>query len=344
MDELAAIRMFVRVVEGGSFAAAARRLGVSKSVITKRVKELEGKLEAQLLVRSTRRLTPTDAGASYFERCKHIVAELEEAQTAVRSLTVGLSGTLRVSCIASFLAHQLARDVCAFQRQHPELVVELHHNDRIYDPIQEGYDICIQPSDVGGGDIIRQPIVPLRRLLVAAPDYFERHGRPRHPDELTHHRCAHNNYILPIADITFMGPQGPVRIPPLRPVVLSNSIWMIREAALTGDCVAILPLYAIVEELRSGALVPVFDDFRVEAAMLNAFYRRSPQVPAKVRTLLKYLSDHYGGEPPWERQLFRERPELRRIVHGAPCVKQVGTKQLDTKETRSKTATRENRQ
>ena len=136
MDELAGIRMFVRVVEGGSFVAAARGLGLSKSVIAKRVKELEDRLKAQLLVRSTRRLTLTDAGASYFERCVRIVAELEEAQSAVRSLTVGLTGTLRISCIASFLAHQLARDVCRFQQQHPDLLIELHHNDRVYDPIQ----------------------------------------------------------------------------------------------------------------------------------------------------------------------------------------------------------------
>jgi len=129
MDELAGIRMFVRVVEGGSFVAAARGLGLSKSVITKRVKELEERLKAQLLVRSTRRLTLTDAGASYFERCVRIVAELEEAQSAVRSLTVGLTGTLRISCIASFLAHQLARDVCRFQQRHPDLLVELHHKD-----------------------------------------------------------------------------------------------------------------------------------------------------------------------------------------------------------------------
>lgn len=319
MDELAGIRMFVRVVEGGSFVAAARRLGVSKSVITKRVRELEERLKAQLLVRSTRRMTLTDAGASYFERCVRIVAELDEAQSAVRSLTVGLTGTLRVSCIASFLAHQLSRDMCRFQQQHPELIVELHHNDRIYDPIQEGYDVCIQPSDIGGEDIIRQPIVPLRRLLVAAPDYFERHGRPKHPDQLISHRCAHNTYILPIADLVFNGPRGAVRIPPIRPIVLSNSIWMLREAALSGDCVAILPVYSIVDELRSGALLPVFEDFSVDAAVLNAFYRRSPPVPAKVRMLLKYLKDQYDDEPPWERRLFRGRAHLRRIVYGPEC-------------------------
>jgi DNA-binding transcriptional LysR family regulator len=318
MDELAGIRMFVRVVEGGSFVAAARRLGVSKSVITKRVKELEDRLKAQLLVRSTRRLTLTDAGASYFERCVRIVAELDEAQSAVRSMTVGLTGTLRLSCIASFLAHQLSRDVCQFQRQHPELIVELHHNDRIYDPIQEGYDVCIQPSDVGGENIIRQSIVPLRRVLVASPSYFEQHGRPTHPDELKFHRFAHNDYILPLGGVTFTGACGSVPMPPIRPVVLSNSVWVNHEAALRGDCLAILPIFAIVDELRDGSLVPVFDDFQAQTAMLNAFYRRSPQVPAKVRLLLKYLAEQYSGEAPWEERLFRGRPDLRRIICGSP--------------------------
>src|SRR5271163_2446044 len=95
--------------------------------------------------------------------------------------------------------------------------------------------------------------------------WLQRHGRPNHPDELASHRFAHNNYILPIGDITFTGPSGMVGTPPIRPVVLSNSIWMIREAALSGDCLAILPIYSIVEELRSGALSPVFEEFRVEA-------------------------------------------------------------------------------
>jgi DNA-binding transcriptional LysR family regulator len=130
------------------------------------------------------------------------------------------------------------------------------------------------------------------------------------------HRCAHNNYILPLSDITFTGPNGIVQIPPIRPIVLSNSIWMIREAALSGDCVAILPIYAIVDELRNGALLPVFEDFRVSAAMLNAFYRRSPRLPAKVRMLLRFLAEQYEGEPPWEQRLFGDRPQLRRVVYG----------------------------
>ena len=131
-----------------------------------------------------------------------------------------------------------------------------------------------------------------------------------------------------IVDISFNGPRGVVRIPPIRPIVLSNSIWMIREAALSGDCVAILPLYSIVDELRNGALVPVFEDFRVEAAMLNAFYRRSPQVPAKVRMLLKYLAAQYDGEPPWERRLFRNRDHLRRVVYGPECASSGGKGRL----------------
>lgn len=317
MDELAGIRMFVRVVEAGSFAAAARLLGVSKSVITKRVNELEHRLKARLLERSTRRLTLTDAGVGYFERCTRIVAELEEAEAAVRSLTVGLTGTLRLSCIASFLAKQLCRDICRFQQQHPELTIEVHQNDRLYDPIQEGYDLCIQPSDIGGKNVVKRPIVTLRRLLVASPEYFQRHGRPAQLEDLREHRIAHNNFILPTSAIAFKSDYGMQHTPAIQPVVLSNSIWMIHEAALHGDCMAILPLYFAADDLREGALVPVFENLPVESAVLSAFYRRSPQVPAKVRMFLNYLEEQYNGVPPWEQRLIRDRESIRPSICGS---------------------------
>ena len=241
--------MFVRVVEGGSFVSAARRLGVSKSVITKRVKELEDRLKAQLLVRSTRRLTLTDAGASYFERCARVVAELDEAQSAVRSMTVGLSGTLRLSCIASFLAHQLSRDVCRFQQQHPELLIELITT--IASTIRSRKATTSASSRARSADRTSSVSRSSNCGGCSCGAGLFRAPRPAgHPGELASHRFAHNNYILPIGDITFTGPTGTVRTPPIRPVVLSNSIWMIREAALSGDYVSILPIYSIVDELK----------------------------------------------------------------------------------------------
>ncbi len=318
MDELASIRAFVRVVETGSFAAAGRLLAVSKSVITKRINELESRLKAQLLVRSTRRLTLTDAGATYFETCTRIIDEVEAAQAAVRSRSVGLAGVLRVSCIASFTARQLSADLCKFQRDHPGLTLELHHNDRVYDPIKEGYDLCIQTSDVAGSCTVKCPITVLRRLFVATPAYLEKYGSLKHPKELIQHRVAHNNFIQPSMNISFLSDAGNVTAA-IKPVVFSNSIWMIHEAVLHGDCIGILPVFFVVDELCDGRLVPVFETFRIQSAPLSGYYRQSAYLPMKVRMLLDYLVVTYKERPPWERALLSKRPDLERAVFGAAC-------------------------
>jgi DNA-binding transcriptional LysR family regulator len=313
MDELASIRAFVRVVESGSFAAAGRLLGVSKSVITKRISQLEAQVASQLLVRSTRRLTLTDAGTVYYERCARIVADLDDARDAVSSRSLGLVGSLRISCIASFTARQLSADLSRFQLAHPQLTLEVHHNDRVYDPIQEGYDVCIQTSDISGIAVVRRPIATLRRVLVATPAYLGKGGPLSDPAALLGRRVAHNNFISPGGDIRLIGPDGPVDAP-IRPVVLSNSIWMIRDAVLHADCIGILPIYFILDELCSGALVPVFPDYRVQPVVLSAYYRRSAHVPTKLRSLLDFLIQRYRDDPPWEQALRAARPELATLL------------------------------
>ncbi|MGB5246201.1 MAG: LysR family transcriptional regulator, partial [Woeseia sp.] len=131
MNELQCIRAFTRVVEAGSFAEAARQLGTAKSVITKRVNQLEEHMQLELLHRSTRKLNLTDTGADFYQRCVRIIAELDEAKSAVKSIEWALSGQLRVSCISSFTASYLADDLCVFQREHPELQIELQQHDRV---------------------------------------------------------------------------------------------------------------------------------------------------------------------------------------------------------------------
>ncbi len=129
MNELQCIRAFIRVVEVGSFVGAARQIGTAKSVITKRVNQLEEHLQLELLHRSTRKLTLTDTGANFYQRCSRIVSELDDAKSATKSIEWALSGVLRVSCISSFTASYLARDLCLFQQEHPELQIELQQHD-----------------------------------------------------------------------------------------------------------------------------------------------------------------------------------------------------------------------
>lgn len=313
MNELQCIRTFIRVVEAGSFAEAARQIGTAKSVVTKRVNQLEEEMQLELLQRSTRKLTLTDTGADFYQRCSSIVAELDEAKSAVRSIEWALSGVLRVSCVSSFTAAYLAHDLCQFQHQHPELQIELQQHDRICDPVQEGYDVSIQPGNTHSETIESTQILRLRRLLVATPDYLARYGVPECREDVTRHRFAHNNHVTPASEIPFVDSQG-IRPVPFEPVVLTNTIWMLQSAILNGDCMALMPAFFVEKQLLTGELVPVLPQDRIKSISLDAWYRRTPYTPMKIRILLNFLKQRYGDFPPWEKRLIGAMPELSGLL------------------------------
>ena len=306
MNELQCIRAFIRVVEVGSFAEAARQIGTVKSVITKRVNQLEDHLQLELLHRSTRKLTLTDTGADFYQRSARIVSELDEAKSAVRSIEWALSGVLRTSCISSFTATYLARDLCRFQQEHPELQIELQQHDRICDPVQEGYDLSIQPGLLETGIIESVEILPIRRLVVATQEYLDKYGTPEKIEDLSHHRFAHNNHVQPKSSIPFE--DGSVRF---EPSVLTNTIWMLEAAVLNGECMALMPIFFIEDKLMSGEVVAVLPQHRIQSIPLAAHYRRTPFTPMKIRILLNFLKTRYGDFPPWERRLAKAMPALK---------------------------------
>ncbi len=313
MNELNSFRAFVKVVEVGSFAEAARQMGISKSVVTKRVNQLEEHLQLELLQRSTRRLSITDTGSALYERCVRILEELDEAKLEVSSLEWGLSGTFRVSCISSFTAAYLARDLCEFQVEHPNLRIELQQHDRICDPVREGFDVCLQPTAPPSGIIEEIDLLPLRRMVVATPSYILRHGEPRIPEDLAEHRFAHNSHVQPIYAVEFHDRQNTIRAP-FKPVMLTNTVWQLRAAVLWGDCMAMMPVFFIEKELAAGELVPVLPRLRIKSAMLSAHFRKSPFVPMKIRIFLNFLRKRYGDFPPWERRLIEGKPELSDLL------------------------------
>ena len=313
MNELNSLRAFVKVVEVGSFAEAARQMGTVKSVVTKRVNQLEEHLQLELLQRSTRRLSITDTGTALYERCARILAELDEAKSEVSSIEWGLSGTFRVSCISSFTAAYLARDLCEFQVEHPNLQVELQQHDRICDPVQEGFDVCLQPTAPASEIVEAVDLLPLRRMVVATPSYISRHGKPARPADLADHRFAHNSHVQPTYAIDFIDGRNTVRAP-FTPVMLTNTVWQLRAAVLWGDCVAMMPAFFIEKELAAGELVPILPNLRIQSATLSAYFRKTPFVPMKIRIFMNFLCRRYGDFPPWERRLLEAKPELRDLL------------------------------
>jgi len=309
MNEFECIRAFVKVVEVGSFAEAARQTGTVKSAITKRVNQLEEHLELQLLQRSTRKLTLTDGGADFYTRSIEVLAQLDQAKAAVSSVEWGLTGTLKVSCIASFAARYLAYDLLDFQEEHPDLCIELQQHDRFCDPVQEGFDVCLQVGKDVNQALEMVHLFPVRRLVVATPAYLEKFGTPSTPEELSDHRCAHNNYINSECSIKFSYPEG-VKTVKIKPQVVTNTIWMIRAAVMSDRYIGLMPAFFIEDELMSGQLVPVLTDTQVESPTLCAYHHRSSYVPMKVRILINFLRMRYNERPPWEQRLLKKCPEL----------------------------------
>ena len=310
MNELQCIRAFIRVVDVGSFAEAARQMATAKSVISKRVSQLEDHLQLELLHRSTRKLSLTDTGADYYQRCSRIISELDDAKSAVKSIEWALSGVLRVSCISSFTASYLAQDLCLFQQEHPELQIELQQHDRICDPVQEGYDLSIQPGTLQSGIVESVTILPIRRFVVATQEYLDKHGHPAEPQDLSTHKFAHNNHVQPNSVIPFDEDYG-VQPVSFVPAVLTNTIWMLEAAVLSGECMALMPAFFVEKRLLNGELIPVMPQHRIQSISLDARYRRTPFIPMKIRILLNFLKQRYGDFPPWERRLLKAMPELQ---------------------------------
>ena len=313
MNELKSLRAFIKVVEVGSFAEASRQMGTSKSVITKRVNQLEEHLQLELLQRSTRRLSITDTGSALYERCVRVLADLDEAKAEVSSVEWGLSGTFRVSCISSFTAQRLARDLCEFQLEHPSLQIDMQQHDRICDPVQEGFDVCLQPNAPQRDIIEAKEILPIRRMVVATPEYLARHGEPTSHEQLIDHRFAHNSHVQPDYSIHFHDGKRKIQAP-FKPVMLGNTVWQLRAAVLWGDCIAMMPTFFIEKELAAGELVPVLPHLRIENLILSAHFRKTPFVPMKIRIFLNFLKRRYGDFPPWEQRLLKAKPELATLL------------------------------
>jgi len=313
MNELKCIRAFVKVVEVGSFAEAARQTGTAKSVIATRINQLEEHLELQLLQRSTRRLNVTDAGTEFYERSVHLLAELEQAKAAVHSTEWSLSGTFRVSCNSSVIAAFLAQDLCEFRSQHPQLQIELRQHDRFCDPVQEGYDVSIQPASALPGTLQRTEVFPARRVVVATPEYLEKHGHPACPADLQDYSLAHNDHVEPDCVLRFDN-GNEIETVLIKPVVRTNTIHMLHAEVTQHNCMALMPVFFIEQELISGQLVPVLPNLTVSSAAIYAYYRKSSFVPMKVRIFINSLRNKYGSFPPWEKRLLEKHPEYARLL------------------------------
>ena len=294
MDKFESIRAFTQVVNAGGFAAAAREIGLSRSQVNKLVISLENELGVQLLHRSTRVVTPTESGLAFHERCVEILASLEEAERSITQLQAEPRGRLRVNAPMTFGTMHLAPALADFLVQYPDLQVQLTLNDRFVDPIEEGFDVTVRiakPQE--GASLIVHPLTLAPRVLCAAPSYLEANGTPTHLDELRHHSCLHYGQLAVESQWTLIGSEGEQTIS-VTGVLCSNNGEVLRDAAVRGLGITLLPTFVVEPELQQGTLQRVLPEYHPPELSISVIYPVNRHLSTKVRLLVHFLQERFG--------------------------------------------------
>ncbi|NET10005.1 MAG: LysR family transcriptional regulator [Symploca sp. SIO2B6] len=295
MDKLEGMRAFVEVVNQGGFAAAGRHMGRSRSVINKLVLQLETELGVSLLQRTTRCVSPTDAGRALYERCLNILADVDAAEQAVAQLQVEPKGTLRINAPMSFGTLHLAPAIAAFTTQYPELNVQLTLSDRFVDLLEEGFDITLRIATLDPNDpLITHELAPIKRVFCAAPTYLEKHGIPHQPSDLHDHDCLQYGYLATGNQWRLIGPDGTQQSVTVRCRYYSNNGEVLREAAIKGIGIALLPTFMLQDALQQGSLQTVMSDYAPPPLTAFLAYPPNRHLSTKIQHLTAFLQEWFS--------------------------------------------------
>ena len=303
MARLEDIQAFMRVVEAGSISAAAERLGIAKSAVSRRLSDLEKHLGVQLLRRTTRRLNLTDTGRGFYDRCQRILADLEEAEAAVSEAHGTLQGRLRVAAPLSFGVRHLGPAIAEFMQRHPQVQFDLDFNDRQVDLLAEDIDVAIRIARLEDSSLIARRLWTSRLVLCASPGYLREHGTPATPAELaTHQGLVYSNAPDPTL-LLLHGADGQEHRVRLQERLRSNSGDFLCQAAVAGAGLLLSPSFIVYEALRRGELVTVLPDCTHEELNAYALYPQTRHLSQRVRAFVDFLAERYAGVPYWDRDL-----------------------------------------
>jgi DNA-binding transcriptional LysR family regulator len=300
MDRFRTMQSFVEVIRLGSFSEAAKILGLSRALISRHITDLEKRLGVRLLTRTTRRITLTEAGAEHFNFCQRIIKEIEEKETSLKQTQREPAGSLKILAPKSLTTLALGDAIASFATASPHLSISLMLDDlsfRSYDFIERGFDVAVHTTPIRESSLVARKIATLRWLLCASPEYLKRQGEPRVPRDLTRHQClVHLNSdpsdrvwrLRDTAGLASVKVQGPFA---------SNSVLVLRKAALKSLGIAILPVYCVKEDLKSGALREVLADYPIPIHPLSLVWAPGRETPKKIRHLADFLAHWFRKHP-----------------------------------------------
>jgi DNA-binding transcriptional LysR family regulator len=293
VDRWTEIELFVQVAELGSLSRAAESLGLSNAAASRHLASLEARLAARLVQRNTRRLFLTDVGEAFYRRCKPLLGELRDAESAVNEAVLKPTGLLRVTASLSFSMIVIAPLLPEFHARYPELKVEIVVSNRYTDLLESGIDVAIRNREFENDSAITvRRLAETKRVLAASPQYLQRHGTPRTPDELAQHRLLIYNLANQPHQLRFTR-NGAVTTVPIDGLLEANDGQVIRAAALKHLGILIQPMYIIHEDVVAGRLVPLLQDWELPRLTINIAYPTRRHLPAKVRCFVDFLVEQF---------------------------------------------------
>jgi DNA-binding transcriptional LysR family regulator len=316
--DLIDVLAFVRVVETGSFARAAERMGLSKPVLSRRVARLEEQLGARLLTRTARGAHPTDIGESYHARAANILAELEAAQEVVAEAVTQVAGPIRLTAPITFGTRFLGPALADFARAHPRVELDVSLDDRTVDLVGGGFDLAVRIGELRDSALVARKLAPIRGLVAASPAYLEARGRPRKPGDLADHDllayanvAAGEQWRFRVGD-RWEAVRGRVRL-------RSDNGDLLRAAAVAGLGIVALPSFIASESIQSGELEVILRDFPMKEVALWAVMPPGRATTARIRALVDFLVERFGPEPAWDPCWLPELNRQRAALAGAPA-------------------------
>lgn len=288
MDKYQEIRVFTRVADCGSFVAASDSLKMSKAAVSRYVSDLEHRLGARLMHRTTRKLSLTPDGEIFLSRCRAILESIEESEEEISKRGLTASGTLRITAPVSFGIRHLAPLWSDFLIAHPQVKIELELSDRVINLVEEGFDLAIRIGKLNDSTLVSRQITSTRLVLCASPDYLKRRGTPSHPAELVEHETFSYSLLSTGHTWKFDGPEGRVDVR-VSPRMTSNNGDTGVEVCVRGGGIHLWPTFLIEEYLRAGSLVEVLPDFKASNFGIHAVYPSRKHVSPKVRVLVDFL-------------------------------------------------------
>ncbi len=300
MERLDCDRMFVAVMEMGSFAGAAQRLETSSSQASKMISRLEQNLGIQLFKRSTRALAPTEVGRAYYERVRILLADYDALDDSVRNTAGSPSGKVRISAPVTFGSTQLTPHLIAFAQRYPHIELDVSFADRLVNVVDEGFDLALRIGKLADSSLIARKLCDIRVIVVAAPQYLAARGTPAHWEQLSQHDCIVDTNFRDPFHWSFLNEKGEIQEQPIKGRLKFSNADVCLRAARAGLGIACLPSFVAGEALRAKAVIPLLNVYEMPPLGLYAIYPPARHLARTSRTVIDFLAEAFSGVPVWE--------------------------------------------